>query len=87
MQAHFAAEREAVRQLPRLWSLKQGFALEEEPDQEQPNMIHLSAMHVAGTPPNMTIPPDGTHIRLRTAYFPEVSPDCPAEATGEQSPF
>lgn len=86
MQAHFAADREAVKQLPRLWSLKSVSALDAEPKQDQPGMIHLSAMHMSGTPPSIIVPPDGTHISPANDYFQgRVANSNAAVSEGEES--
>lgn len=68
--AHMAVKREAVQQLPRLWSLKRLLGLAEvTPQKTEPAMVHLSTAHASGSPADFTPPPGNLHINLDHPYL------------------
>jgi hypothetical protein len=65
-----------VRQLPRLWTLKSQIGLEQgegSPKRVDTPMIHLSSVHVSGTPSPFTQPPQATRMSPDTNYFSTAS--------------
>ncbi len=87
--AHMAVKREAVRQLPRLWSLKRLLGLAEvTPQKTEPAMVHLSTAHASGSPAVFTTPPGNLHVNLDHPYVRQSSQPsstgAAAGSTGQQ---
>ncbi|CAL8466211.1 g5747 [Coccomyxa elongata] len=81
LKAHMAVKREAVRQLPRLWSLKRLLGLAEvTPQKTEPAMVHLSTAHASGSPALFMPPPGNLHINLDHPYFRQSSQPSSTEA-------
>ncbi|BDA51105.1 probable little elongation complex subunit 2 at C-terminar half [Coccomyxa sp. Obi] len=81
LKAHMAVKREAVRQLPRLWSLKRLLGLAEvRPQKTEPAMVHLSTAHASGSPAVFTPHPGNLHINLDHPYLRQSNEQSSAEA-------
>jgi hypothetical protein len=71
MQAHFRPQREAVRQLPRLWQLRSCLQLAEllQGPEQAAAMAHLSTPISLGQPAPFTPPPGHAAVPLDRTYL------------------